>query len=689
MPIKEVFLYDNGYAVFHREALLEGSGQIDLFFHRQHMKSVLDSLRFYGEASSKVGNIAYESTRPEANVNIKSEQPFLDLLLQMRGLDVKIVSQDGTSLVGRLLGVEQGLPEDCDDRRVMSPLAMLFVDRQTVRTAPLTKIQSVEVLDDRMKRDVSHALDLVTVSEKEDVQKLSIFFSDVPSAQTVQSQYGLVVAEWKSSYRLVFTNDAHSAFQLDGMAIVENNLDEDWTNVQLTLVVGAPPLHTAESTSTNTGLWELLLYDVDGTQFSVRCNPKDTIMSIKMKIREKRSTPPHTFKLIFAGKELDEGRLVSDYTISNRSTLRMQLKRGAEGGASLDSTKSVEFVMASQDGLSYYPIKTKVTAQRKQKAIVPLLQATLQAQSVLLYDELVRRGNPLSAILFENCTGRTLEGGSLQVYKAERFLGSSELPTLAPGDESPPIAYAVKRGCEVQKQTATRYLDWHTLSISDGSLSLIRKRHEITTYLIQNKTDEPLDFLLNHYFLDGYDLVREDLFDEIGEPVDITDRVYQFRFPVAAKDEKKKFVVVEECEDMQKTLVSQLTREVVERYGAKKWISREVLEELKASLQSRRDIDGFVEQIYAREEEMREVKDTQSRLRSNISALEGNKVEAAKYIKSLAAEEDKLKALQARIKQHRVEKQALQRQLEEQTRRISFSNKELIPPKEQHQVSAL
>ena len=76
------------------------------------------------------------------------------------------------------------------------------------------------------------------------------------------------------------------------------------------------------------------------------------------------------------------------------------------------------------------------------------------------------------------------------------------------------------------------------------------------------------------------------------------------------------------------------------------------------------------------------MKDTQSRLRSNISALEGNKVEAAKYIKSLAAEEDKLKALQARIKQHRVEKQALQRQLEEQTRRISFSNKELIPPKE-------
>ena len=681
MPIKEVFLYDNGYAVFHREALLEGSRQIDLFFHRQHMKSVLDSLRFYGEASNKVGNIAYESTKPEANVNIKSERPFQDLLLQMRGLDVKLVSQDGTSLVGRLLGVEQGLSEDCGDRRVMSPLALLFVDRQTVRTAPLTKIQSVEVLNDRMKRDVSHALDLVT-SANEDVQKLSIFFSDVPSAQTVQSQYGLVVAEWKSSYRLVFTNDAHSAFQLDGMAIVENNLDEDWTNVQLTLVVGAPPLRTAESTSTDTGLWELLVYDVTGSQFSVRCNPKDTILSIKGKIRKKKSINPFTFKLIFAGKELDEGRLVSDYTISNRSTLRMQLKMGAQGGASLNSTKSVEFVMASQDGLSYYPIKTKVTAQRKQKAIVPLLQATLQAQSVLLYDELVRRGNPLSAILFENCTGRTLDGGSLQVYKAERFLGSSELPTLAPGDESPPIAFAVKRGCEVQKQTATRYLDWHTLSISDGSLSLIRKRHEITTYLIQNRTEEPLDFLLNHYFLDGYDLVREDLFDEIGEPVDITDRVYQFRFPVAAKDEKKKFVVVEESEDMQKTLVNQLTREVVENYDAKKWISREVLNELKASLQCRRDIDGFVEQIYAREEEMREVMDTQSRLRSNISALEGNKVEAAKYIKSLAAEEDKLKALQARIKQHRAEKQALQRQLEEQTQRISFSNKELIPPKE-------
>lgn len=355
MPIREVYLYDNGYAVFHREAIINGSGQIDLFFHRQHMKSVLASLRFYGEASSKVGNIAYESTKPEANVDIKSDQPFLDLLSQMRGLDVKIVGQDGAALIGRLLGVEAGLSDDYEEKKVPTPLAILFVDKQTIRTAPLAQIQSVEVLNERMRRDVNHALDLVTVSEKEGVQKLSIFFSGVPSAQPVQSQYGLVVAEWKSSYRLVFNNDSDSAFQLDGMAIVENNLDEDWTNVQLTLVVGAPPLHAAESTSINTGIWQLHKKDLMGGRFTVRCNPKDTIMSIKMKIREKKNNPPHTYKLIFAGKELDEGRLVSDYTIGDYSTLCMQLKTGAGEGSSLDAAKSVEFVMASQDGCRTTP----------------------------------------------------------------------------------------------------------------------------------------------------------------------------------------------------------------------------------------------------------------------------------------------------------------------------------------------
>ncbi len=49
MVIKGVTLYDNGYAVFEREATIQGHGSIDLFFSSNLMKSVLETIQFLGE----------------------------------------------------------------------------------------------------------------------------------------------------------------------------------------------------------------------------------------------------------------------------------------------------------------------------------------------------------------------------------------------------------------------------------------------------------------------------------------------------------------------------------------------------------------------------------------------------------------------------------------------------------------
>jgi hypothetical protein len=675
MPIKEIFLYDNGYAVFRREAEVQGSGQVNLFFHRNQMNSVLESLQLFGEASSKIGNIAYEPTKPRPDVDIGDDNPYVSLLSQMKGLDVKVVTcnQEGEN-VGRLLGVNTQY--DSASKEDVTHV-ILFVEPNEVRSVPLHSLQSLQVMDERMQHNLSHALDLATTSENDEIQKLSFFFSDIPSAQSLKAQYGLVTSEWKSTYRLVFLDDSHVKFRLDGMAVVENNFDEDWTNVQLSLVVGAPPLSTKKA-KTTTGIWSLNIKHFLGGYFTIRCNPKDTIMSLKMKVYEVKKKPPlQNFKLRYAGKPLDPGRLVSDYTISDGSTLQMEIGSGIEEGGQQAPTSAVEFVMSSLDSLSFYPIATKVTAQRKQKAIVPMLHTTLEAHNVVLYNELIRRGNPLSAVLFANSTGRTLDGGKIQLYRQDQFLGSGDLPTLHQGDESPPIPYAVKMGCEVVKETANKYMDFHRIVIEDREIRLLRKRQVITIYRIRNKTDEELDFLLDHLFLDEYELVREDLMDEAGEPVDITDKVYQFRFTVEAKDEKKKFTVIEETESMEKTQISDLTHfhTAIRDDNAKQWVNAATYQALCETMTLRGRIRSAEAEIYAKEDEVREIQDNQSHLRSNITALEGNKAEAAKYIKSLAAEEDKLKACRQAIKRLRQDKKELSDGRDKTMGEIKYSKK--------------
>jgi hypothetical protein len=243
LPVKRVVLYKNGVGYFEHVGQVRGNQEVTIPFTSGQLNDVLKSLTVLDLGGGRITGVAYGSAAPvdrqlgDLRLPVGEKSSLTEFLNALRGARLEIKSGT-TNMTGRLLSIERKT-RIAGGTTLEVDYVSLLTESGELKTTELAPGFSVKLLDAGLAGRVDRFLDIVSAGREADVRRMTIA-TEGTGERNVFVSYISEVPVWKSTYRIVLNGKAGGGPLLQGWAIVDNTVGQDWENVQLSLVAGAP-----------------------------------------------------------------------------------------------------------------------------------------------------------------------------------------------------------------------------------------------------------------------------------------------------------------------------------------------------------------------------------------------------------------------------------------------------------------